>query len=282
MTSAIQKLAAHDLVAVEVYNFPELSLNLHVSSDGNIQLPLLPEPISVAGLLTDQAAAVIAERIKQSALVEHPRVTLTIVEVGSAPIRVLGAVKTPTTFQASPETSLSDAVIQAGGFLPEASGDIVVTRPAAAAGSTPEKLFISKLRLLAGDPESNIPLLGGEEIRIPYAGRIYVLGDVKTPGAYAIEDGKSSTVLQTLAQAGGLNTLARTEAFVIRQDAASGKRQEVPVPLKRILKRDSGDVALLPGDILYIPDSHGRHDATAVLERVFQFGTMVGTRAIIP
>jgi polysaccharide export outer membrane protein len=278
----MQKLAAHDLIAVEVYNFPELSLNLHVSTEGNIQLPLLSESISVAGLLTEQAAGVIAERVKQSELVEHPRVTVSIVEIGSAPIRVLGAVKSPTTLQASPQTSLSDAVIQAGGFLPEAGGDIVVTRPAATTGSAPEKLFISRLRLLAGDPESNIPLLGGEEIRIPYAGRIYVLGDVRTPGAYSIEDGKSSTVLQTLAQAGGLNTLARSEAYVIRQDSATGKRQEVPVPLKRILSRDSGDVALLPGDILYIPDSRGRHDATAVLERVFQFGTMIGTRAIIP
>jgi polysaccharide export outer membrane protein len=279
--SALQKLAAHDLVAVEVYNFPELSLNLRVSTDGTIQLPLLSDRIKIGGLLTEEAAAVIADRIKQSGLVEHPRVTLSILELGSSPVRVLGAIKTPTTFQTGPQTSLTDAIIQAGGFLPDAGSEIVVTRPAAD-GSNPEKLFISRLRLLADDPGSNIPLQGGEEIRVPYTGHVYVLGDVKTPGAYPIEDGKNSTVLQTLAQAGGLSPLARTDAYVIRQDTTSGKREQVPVPLKHILNGDLADVALLPGDILYIPDNRGRHDAAAVLGRVLDFGTLVGSRAIIP
>jgi polysaccharide biosynthesis/export protein len=280
--SARQKLSAHDLVTVEVYSFPELSLNLRVSADGTIQLPLLSDRVKIGGLLTEEAAALVAERIKQSGLVEHPRVTLSILELGSAPIRVLGAVKTPTTFQAGPQTSMTDAIIQAGGFLPEAGSEIVVTRPAPADGSNPEKLQISRLRLLAGELGSDITLQGGEEIRVPYAGRVYVLGDVRTPGAYPMDDGKNSTVLQTLAQAGGLNALARSNAYVIRQDSASGKREQVPVPLKRILNRDSSDVALLPGDILYIPDNHGRHDVTAVLERVLQFGTSISTRALIP
>lgn len=278
--SGLQRLAARDLIAVEVYNFPELSLNVRVSEDGTIQLPMLPERLVVQGLLSDEAAAAIATKVKEQGLVEHPRVTVSIVELGSAPVRVLGAVHNPVGFQASAHTSLSDAIIQAGGFLPEAGNEIVVTR-AAAPDENPEKLYISRLRLLAGDQRSNIELRGGEEIRVPYAGRIYVLGEVKSPGAYPIQDGNSSTVLQTVAQAGGLTTPARNEAYVIREDGGTGKRREVPVPLKRIFKRDAADVPLMAGDILYIPENRSRKQLGAVLDRILMFGTRAGTTAMV-
>ena len=41
----------------------------------------------------------------------------------------------------------------------------------------------------SSDPTLNIELEGGEEVRVPEAGRVYVVGNVKKPGAYLIKDG---------------------------------------------------------------------------------------------
>ena len=45
------------------------------------------------------------------------------------------------------------------------------------------------------DPAANIKLTGGEEVRVPEAGRIFVVGNVKKPGAFAVRDGAETSVL---------------------------------------------------------------------------------------
>jgi len=48
----------------------------------------------------------------------------------------------------------------------------------------------------ASDPAANIKLTGGEEeIRVPEQKKVFVVGNVKKPGAFAVEDG-ISTVLK--------------------------------------------------------------------------------------
>jgi len=41
----------------------------------------------------------------------------------------------------------------------------------------------------AADPTLNITLIGGEEIRVPEVGRVYVIGNVKKPGAFPCRTG---------------------------------------------------------------------------------------------
>ena len=52
--------------------------------------------------------------------------------------------------------------------------------------------------------ESNIKLTGGEEIRVPEVGKVYVLGNVKRPGAYIAQENPETSVLKALAMAEGL------------------------------------------------------------------------------
>lgn len=48
----------------------------------------------------------------------------------------------------------------------------------------------------ATDPALNIKLYGGEEIRVPEAGKVYVVGNVKQPGALAVHHETETTVLK--------------------------------------------------------------------------------------
>jgi len=76
------------------------------------------------------------------------------------------------------------------------------------------------------DPALNLHLEGGEDIRVPEAGRVFVLGRVKKPGAFFITDGSESSVMKALALSEGLDTfppIAPTST-VLRAAPAAGMK----------------------------------------------------------
>jgi protein involved in polysaccharide export with SLBB domain len=121
------------------------------------------------------------------------------------------------------------------------------------------------------DPEVNLKLRGGEEVRVPEAGRIFVVGNVKRPGAFAIEDNGQLTLLKALAHAEGLTRFASKHAFIFRREAA-GTKNEIPVQLSEIMERKAPDVPLLPNDILYIPDNKRARLSVGTLEKLLLVG----------
>jgi protein involved in polysaccharide export with SLBB domain len=76
----------------------------------------------------------------------------------------------------------------------------------------------------AADPQWNLALEGGEEVRVPQAGRVFVVGNVKRPGAFRVDEGTGMTVLKALALAEGLMPYATKEAYIYRRgEGAAGK-----------------------------------------------------------
>jgi polysaccharide export outer membrane protein len=127
----------------------------------------------------------------------------------------------------------------------------------------------------------NLRLNGGEEIRVPEVGKVFVVGNVKRPGAYAVGDGSETTVLKMLALAEGLAPYANKQAFIMRRDDRTGARNELPIQLKQIMQRKAPDVTLMANDILYIPDNSGRRTALGALEKVIGFGAATASGVII-
>jgi polysaccharide export outer membrane protein len=69
-----------------------------------------------------------------------------------------------------------------------------------------------------------------------------------------LESSDRLTVLQAVALAQGLNrTAAQNDAKVIRK--TDDGREQVPVPLKKILANKAPDQILSDGDILFVPSS---------------------------
>ena len=123
-----------------------------------------------------------------------PFVTVTVAEYNSHPISVAGAVKQPLTFQATGPVTLLEAITRAGGLAPEAGPEILVTRTQPGPDGAPTALvqrILVKGLIDAADPALNV-LTGGEEIRVPESGKVYVIGNVKMPGAYPMGDGTES------------------------------------------------------------------------------------------
>jgi polysaccharide export outer membrane protein len=126
-------------------------------------------------------------------------------------------------------------------------------------------------QLFDGDSAANILLATGDEVRVPAAEKIFVLGNVKKPGAFPYEDSEQMTVRTVLALAEGVLPYTGRTAYVYRKH--KDKPEEIPVELRNILSRKAPDVQLRAGDVLYIPDNNGRRFTVSMLERLATFGT---------
>ena len=139
----------------------------------------------------------------------------------------------------------------------------------------------------AADPVWNVPLEGGEEVRVPPVGKIFVVGNVKKPGAFRADDGTGMSLLKALALAEGLSPFAQKLAYIYRRGAtgSDGQNKEAPkevvVTLQKIMDRKASDVALAPNDILYIPDNRTRRLAMTALERALGFASNTASGAVV-
>jgi polysaccharide export outer membrane protein len=277
-----QPVGPNDLLSISVYEAPEFSRTVRVGTDGFFRLPMLKQRVKAQGLFPADIETAIARGLKEEEILVDPFVTVTIAEYHSRPISVNGAVKMPLVFQADGPITLLDALARAQGLREDAGRDILVSR--LQPGPDQEVVMLTRrvpVRSLIdeADPAFNLKLNGGEEVRVPEVGRIYVVGNVKKPGAFAVKDGADTTVLQMIALAEGLAPYYRKEAYIYRQEGGGGKN-EIPVPLDKIMERKAPDVPLAANDILYIPDNKGRRLTLGALEKITGVSTAMGAAAI--
>jgi polysaccharide biosynthesis/export protein len=275
-------IGSGDLLGVEVFDVPELSRDVRVNETGYFTLPLMPAKVRASGLTTFQLQDKLAELLQTNGLVSTPQVSVTVKEQHSQPITVIGAVKAPMVIQALRRTTLLQALSQAGGIADDAGTTVIVTRPvpvisdpapaapddsseppAPGGASThpPAETYTINLAdvLESADSRFNIPLVGGDVVSVPRAGIIYVVGSVIRPGGFLLQnDFDHMTMLKLLSLAGGTTNTAKTKNTVIlRKNAETGKRDQVPVDLNKIMEMKTQDVQMQANDILFVPDSKG-------------------------
>ena len=278
-----QKIGPRDLVVLQVYDSPELTRTVRVDSDGMVRLPMLKQRIKAEGLMPSELETAVAKALQEEGLIVEPFVTITVAEYASRPISVAGAVKNPLTFQASAPVTLLEALTRAGGLAPGAGSEILISKTQPGPGGEPTSLIQRvpvKGLIDSADPDANLKLAGGEEVRVPEAGKVFVVGNVKRPGAFTVEDGADTSVLKMLAMAEGLAPNSGKQAYIYRREA-SGSKNEIPIELGRIMERKAPDATLVANDILYIPDNRSRKMGLAILERLMVFGSTAGATALI-
>lgn len=264
------RLGTGDLLTVDVFDVPQLSREVRVSETGFISIPLLPVHVLVKGLTTQQVEEKLEELLQANGLVSHPEVTVTIKEQRSQPITVIGAVKQPQVIQVVRPMNLLEVLSLCGGITDEAGSTVLVTRDPLAESngaktddlSMPQSFTIGLWDLLnSSAPKDNMVLTGGDVVTVPRAGIIYVVGAVQHPGGFVLSnDADKMTALKALALAQGtVSTAKPNEAVILRKDPVTGKNQEIPVDLRKIMERKGQDAKLETNDILFVPDSAGKH-----------------------
>jgi polysaccharide export outer membrane protein len=158
------EIGAADVVRVMVWRNPELSTEVPVRPDGRISVPLLGD-IQAAGFTTATLRDRIAEGLSE--FITAPDVTVTVAQVNSKVVYLVGEVVRPTALPLNRDMRVLDAIALAGGFSPFADkGDIKVLRPLAD-GSVEEHEFNYGKFVKGKKPESNLLLRPGDTIVVP-------------------------------------------------------------------------------------------------------------------
>jgi len=239
LAAAPYRVGPGDVIEVSVDGRPDLSRMPTVQTTGSVWLPRAGD-VEVHGLTTAEIAARVAPRLA-GADIAAPRVAVRVAAYNSQFVWVLGGVNRPGRKPLRSGTRLVDALLDAGGFVQGASGEVVVLRAAGFADGARELRFTFGGR----DPSPEelqrlgLPLAAGDRVSAVLQRWVGVSGAVQRPGQYAFAE--SLTLSALVDQAGLLRTGSRR--VILRR---AGVDQEVD--LGDVESGRTPDVALQPGD----------------------------------
>lgn len=150
-------IGVDDVLAISVWQEPDLTRSLPVRSDGKISLPLVGE-IQAAGETPLQLQRNITEGLKS--YMTAPTVTVIVQEINSKKFNILGQVAKPGSYSLSLASTVMDAIALAGGFRDFAKKkDISILRPSANKNNSDARFHFNYKDFIKGkNPAQNIRL----------------------------------------------------------------------------------------------------------------------------
>ncbi|MGE0160395.1 MAG: polysaccharide biosynthesis/export family protein [Gemmatimonadales bacterium] len=265
------EIGPQDRVNVVVFGAETFSGEFTVDDGGSIGVPLLG-PVSAASHTTRELEDELEARLRETYM-RDPHVTVSVLEMRSHGVSVLGAVNAPGVHQVTGKTTLLDVLAQAEGLSETAGNRITVTRPGAVEQNV--EIDLSDL-LFVGTPQANVDIHAGDVVHVHSASLVYVVGEVNNPGGFTMPLGEQMTVLQALAMAQGTNSLAADWNSVIVRNQADGTQVEVPVDVGKVLDGELAPPVMEPSDVLYIPRNGVKAAAIGVANAFVRMVTFRG------
>ena len=239
-----------DEITVTVWNRPELSGTQTIGPDGKITIPL-SGPLKIAGLTREDCQ----DAIKRALVSYYPdiAVTLRVDHYSSFQIFVLGRVGTPGALNFDKQPTLLEVLTRAaglpiGGIGADKAG---LVRCAIFRGQDKIVWIDLKELLSQGNLSLNIRLGRRDLVYLPDADDqlVYVLGNVKSPGAFRLTPAMS--FLDALSLAGGPTDDASVSKIAVVRASSGEKRQ---VAMRDLLAGKAElNYSLEEGDIIYVP-----------------------------
>ncbi len=247
-----------DRLFIHVTDTPEEDQHPNVTDAGEVPVVGVGN-VKVSGLTPAAAAKLIHDRLIAAHYMNHPEVTVSIDQYATQNVSVLGEVKTPGGYPIATPRSILDVLALAGGLNEDADRNILIKRHGDSQSTS--RYFFSNNAERAVSEETMVN--PGDTVIVSKAGIVYVLGDVNRPGGYVMANNESKmTALQALAIAGGLTRSAKLSHAQLLRTEPNGTHSEQQLSVGDLQKGKSPDIALLPGDVLYVPFSFARNTAT--------------------
>jgi len=259
-------------------SIPELSCEVLVEADGTVVYPYVgavqARGRTVVQLETELATELghqLAEAGLKSLDPHGLDLHADVIDYGRTQVAVLGEVRLPGVYPWQPDTTPLALIAQAGGLTEHAwyvALLIHAAPPQVPANTTllappvsPPALRLDLHKIFLGEGAANLRLAGGDTLYVPPTGMYQVLGRVRNPGQYRLQ--RNTTVLQALAQAGGLKAFAATNRLTVWRyhvhNATCGGELCLRLVARFVLDeppqafRVSLNDVLQPGDVLMVP-----------------------------
>ena len=161
------KMDVGDVVAVNVWKNPELSVTEPIRPDGKISLPLIGD-VMAAGLEPEVLASNIEQKL--SNYVKNPNVSIILTSLAGheflSRIRVTGSVESDVSITYHQGMTVLDAVLEAGSLDLYADGNRTRLYRRTADGSEAYDIRLDDI-MKNGDMTTNVYLMPGDIVSVP-------------------------------------------------------------------------------------------------------------------
>jgi polysaccharide export outer membrane protein len=247
-------IGAEDIVKVTVLGHEDLTQTIVVQPDGTFIYPLIGRV--KAGDLTPKELERKITTLLAQGYVRNPQVTVSVQEYRSKTVFVVGEVSRPGSYSLSGRMTVLELLSKAGPTS-SAGAEVVIVRPkiavtgplvpvdltGAPTGDSTDQADLIRVNIRdiqMGQLDKNVLVRPNDTVFVTQAARIFVTGEVKTPGAITYWPG--ATVRKAINTAGGFSADAATgKVRVVRE--VDGKTKEVKIGL---------DDPVQPGDTIIV------------------------------
>ena len=236
------RLGSGDVIRVNVYQNPDLTLETRVTEAGLVSYPLLGS-IRLGTLSVTDAEKLIADGLRKGNFVKQPQVTIVVLQVRGNQASVLGQVNRPGRYPLEvADMRLTDLLAMAGGAAVNGADMVVVT---GTRNNQPYRLEVDLPTVFAaGGKDKDVLILNGDAVWVDRQPIVYIYGEVQRPGPMRLE--RSMTLMQSLATGGGLTQRGTEKGIRVHRRGADGKVQIITPTL---------DDAMRDGDVVYVKES---------------------------
>ena len=259
-----------DNLHISILDMPEMEQFARVTDAGEIPVQGIGS-VKVLNMTPADAAAAIHDRYVSSHFLNHPQVSVVVDQYATQEVTLIGEVRTPGAYPIATPRPILDVLALGGGLDDVADRNVLLERH----GDQGSPIHYN----LSNDAEQAIKeqvlVDPGDTVVVAKAGIVYVLGDVNRPGGYTMSNNESKmTLLEALANAGGTAKTARlSHVRLIRKI----DHTETQIALGDIQKGKRPDLAMSPGDILYVPFSYAKN---LVISSSAGIASAAGTAAV--
>ncbi len=232
-----------------------------VPNDGNISVPFISN-VHVTGKTLEQIKEELEQDYRKQGI--KTEVTCILKKLSLRRVFVMGDVQKAGVYTYETTINLAQAISMAEGFkkldirqtvdLADPSG-ILIFRTMGVRKPTAYRVDLVPT-LLAGHPGGSFPLQMDDVVYVPKMNRprIFVFGEVTTPGAYEVND--VAPITQVISLAGGLKDTACRKSLVVLRKQGDKNPPAMLVDLDKTLKSGGvNEYVLTAGDVLYVPKS---------------------------
>lgn len=236
-----ETLGPGDSVRVAVSQNPNLTTETRISARGNIWFPLIGD-VEIGGLTQGEAVTKIADLLKQGRYLNDPIVTITVLQIRSRQVSVLGQVARPGRYVLDDAgTRLTDVLALAGGIAPNGDSRVTIVS-ASEGGAVKREVDITRI-YRNSDSSANVELRNGDTVVVERAPVFYINGEVFRAGAYRLAE--NLNVMQAVSLAGGVTPRGTERGIRIHRRGADGSLRDIGAGMS-----DS----VLANDVIDIPE----------------------------
>jgi polysaccharide biosynthesis/export protein len=236
------RLRPGDIIKIQVFQNPDLTLDARLTESGNITMPLVGV-IRIGGLTAAGAEQAIAKALRDGGFIQQPQVTINIQTMRGNLVSVLGQVNKPGRISLDTvNVRLTEVLALAGGISSNGADVVILT------GTRNGKPYHREIEIpsifLEQRHQDDVVVADGDSIYVHRAPSFYIYGEVNKPGSHRIERGM--TVRQALALAGGPSQRGTERRLGLYRRGPGGELQTLNPDLSDMVRAD---------DVYYVRES---------------------------